>query len=540
MKPSSTKPRATTNSGWLPMILHHLKDGDGRRWICYGRASGYVWVEQADFLESNVFKRLVRVDPQLLEKVKQRQLIDAVSRITESQAGVIALAPGWAGSYFVPGYFENKGDPAQSAVIAAFEPMQKFRNKGTLGAWQAGIGPYVTKQDLALFVLSLALAGAIHPFIPPDYITPFFELVGDPGKGKTTFGVLAASVWAGDEQSTTGGGETWNFSPRRIGELKLSHRHMFLLLDEGNLAGQSLDEQAAKVKSVGFELTDSSQRKVAGEKADAPESYLTVLSTTNLPIGELLRDREKDQSLNALLQRIITIRVPSRPLGVFERLPVGSKHSGDAAEKVRAEIDTNYGSAGQAFTSEIQRRLREDPARFRASLRRRLERERSRLAEAGAEERIQKAFALVATAGWLACKSGVLPLAWGKPHKSVRAVAAANRASPKHDAVGLAAVKDYLKRYALDIVNGDELEEPHLAPDFERIPGYSVTKQQSRWLYVSTEFFQNNVSCWTEFLNAAAREGLLHSEGGVQRKRSVKVPRRICVNRRAYCFKISH
>lgn len=525
----------------MPRILASIRDQHGSVWICYGKATRYKWVRQSDFLEARIFKSLIDTDSRLLKRSAQNQLLFEVGELPEPPTGLVANAPGWMESRFVHGHFLPGIDPARSNIIPTFEPITKFAPRGDLRAWQDGVANLVRRQRFALFVMSLALAGSLHPFIPSDYISPFFELVGSAGKGKTTMGILAASIWAGDAESNSGGGETWDISPRQIGELKVQHRHMLLLLDEGNLAGTSSNQQADLIKAVAFNVTGSGQRKVKGETNDLPHSYLSVLSTTNLPIFELIGTQS--ETLTALRQRIITVMVPDRKLGVFDHLPKSSKDSSDAAEQLRNAIDKNYGSAGRAFVESMESRLEDDAAKFRMCVRRRLEQERRRMEALVSEARVQKAFALVATAGWLARKSGVFPRSWGNASKAVRLVARKNYRSvvPRREELSGpreadTAVRSYLRDQGAKVVDLAGMASAHPPDQFAVCPGYLETSNGKHTLYVPTAVFNNALSNAAQILKDAAKSGSLKTERGAQSKLSIKAPKKICKTGRVYCF----
>lgn len=272
-----------------PALRDAVRDQNDNLWVRYGTRDRSLWIAVSDFAKPDVYGRLSNIDPRLIEPVAQRALRSKIAGSTAFRPALVAASPGWIDGHFVLGDGAVISPAANAReVVVTFEPYAKFAPRGTLADWQHAVGRVAADQSLALFALSLAFVGPLLPFVPPDYLSPLFELVGGQGTGKTTLGVLAASVWAGNPDSRTGGGETWDLTPNRFDDLKLSHRHVLLLLDEGNLAGTTVEARRKLIHQAVFGLTNSGSRQRMGDPPSKPHAQLAVLSTSNRALSDLV------------------------------------------------------------------------------------------------------------------------------------------------------------------------------------------------------------------------------------------------------------
>jgi hypothetical protein len=99
-------------------------------------------------------------------------------------------------------------------------------------------------------------------FAPAHLLNPQVELVGPRECGKSTLGILAASVWAGDPHSAVGGAETWDLTINALDQQKLTHGDNLLVLDEGNLAGTTSQDQREVIRKAVFKAATTGGRSV--------------------------------------------------------------------------------------------------------------------------------------------------------------------------------------------------------------------------------------------------------------------------------------
>lgn len=522
-----------------PSILDSVRDQHGGRWIRFGTGEENLWISVADFTRSEVLARLSNIDPRLVEPAGQRALRSKVGSSTIFRPALLAVSPGWVDDYFVCGDGRVlPPGPDAGEIVVAFNPHPKFAPRGSLEGWNEAVGPIVAGQSLFLFGLALAFVGPLLRFVPADYLSPLFEIVGAPGSGKTTCGVLAMSVWAGDTDSVQGGGETWNVTPGRFDELKLTHRHALLLLDEANLAGASLEQRRQLIQSAVFSLASSGSRQRLGDALSKPHAQLAVLSTSNRRLSELLVGSAAERS--AVEERMITIPISgTRPNGVLDTIPPRFNCASETVEALRAAVNEQWGTAGTAFVEKLQRAARGDEERLRTELARVLSLYRSRLSTVTELARMQKSLALVIVAGQLARHWGILPESWGSPAKAVMEVARASLTGESQAVQDpLAKIRSYAQRHREALINVATIKCPLGPSEFARAAGFLRQTDRGLELLVPAIRFQEEFSDYKATMRTLREIDKARTEVGEQAKLTIKTPRSICQGGRVYCILI--
>lgn len=522
-----------------PALRDAVRDQHDKLWVRYGTRYRSLWIAVSDFARPDIYGRLSDVDPRLIEPVAQRALRSKIAGSTTFRPALVAASPGWIDGHFVFGDGAVIS-PAANAheVVVTFEPYSKFAPRGTLRGWQHAVGRVAADQSLALFTLSLAFVGPLLPFVPPDYLSPLFELVGGQGTGKTTLGLLAASVWAGNPDSRTGGGETWDLTPNRFDDLKLSHRQVLLLLDEGNLAGDTVEARRKLIHQAVFGLTNSGARQRMGDPPAKPHAQLAVLSTSNRPLSDLVEGSSAERG--AMHERMITIPISkARPNGVLDHVPPGYAGAAQAIEDLRAAADAEWGTAGQAFVRQLQLNLARNEDRLRTILARGLTHHRERLSAVTDIPRVQKSLALTTVAGLLARRWGILPEMWGSPETAIRAVAAealGDKTTARPDRT--AEVRAYADRHRLLLIEVADLDVPLGRKEFEASAGFLRRCEGRTELLIPARRFQSEFPDHEPIMRALREAGQARTERGRKPKLNIKTPRAICEEGRVYCLRL--
>ncbi|MHC2018955.1 DUF927 domain-containing protein [Methylobacterium sp. CM6247] len=520
-----------------------MTDQEDVSWVRFGTPTRALWIRVSEFARTDVFSGLANIDPSLIEPAAQRALRSEVAKVETYRSALVAGTPGWIEGHFVlgdGGVLQPPHNPRE--VIVTFPRSSKFAACGSLAEWQAGIEPIVARQPLALFALSVAFVGPLLPFVPPDYLSPLFEFVGDPGCGKSTLGMVAASVWAGDRDSTCGGGETWNLTPGRFDETKLAHRHMLLLLDEANLAGASKEARKQLIHQAVFGLTNTGQRQRSGDQLTKPHAHLAVLSTSNRRLSELIEGSEAERG--ALTERMVTILIaPERPYGVLDHVPSGYSDSAAAVEALRAASNAHWGAAGTAFIKRMQGQIDRDEQAFRGALKRVLDRERAAVSADIDKERVRKCFALVALAGLLARHWKIMPRAWGCPATAVYAVARETAGNQNFRSLSASVppiqqIQTYFEKHRTHVVDVSTLQAPLSKVAFEATAGILRQSEGGTELMIPARRFQEAFPRYEALMRALRDIGQARTESGRKPKLTIKTPRAICSDGRVYCVKL--
>ena len=467
----------------------------------------------------------------------------AFKRAIEAQSAyrpaLVAARPGWLEGFYVFGDGSISAPSADDReVIVTFERNPKFAPRGTLQEWQDATGPFIAGQPLILFVIGLALSGALLHFVPRGYLNPQVEIEGGPETGKSSVGVLAASVWAGNPDSDCGGGESWDMTVNSLDPMKLVHGDGFLFLDEANLAGASAKDRREFARQAAFKVATTGSRRRLGDAVQGEHARLAMLSTTNTPLADLVDGGEGER--NAVRSRRITFRIaPDAACGIFATLPSGFENSRAASEAMVEVADRCWGTAGRAFVARLVRALEEDEDGLRALIARALDRYRRRDAIPTGSARAQKTFALVAVAASLARRWDIFHESWGTPMHLVQAVAHASSRAERPEAAPLVALRAYVERNRPALIEIDGLSRPLGRAEFAAAKGFLRQGRMGEELLVSAPQFQAAFPEHEAMMKSLRASGYAQTEGGHKPKLTIKAPRAICVEGRVYCIKLS-
>ena len=97
--------------------------------------------------------------------------------------------------------------------------------------------PIIKKNSRMLLALGVMLMGPLA--LAGNFEQAAFQLVGDPGTGKTAIGSAVSTVWGSNVDPSLaadyGFGDNWNQTPNHLEELLASASHTALFLDETRL-----------------------------------------------------------------------------------------------------------------------------------------------------------------------------------------------------------------------------------------------------------------------------------------------------------------
>ncbi|MCJ2071261.1 DUF927 domain-containing protein [Methylobacterium sp. J-030] len=525
-----------------PDILDAVRDQHGTPWIRYGTDERAIWFAVTDLISAPtmVFKNLARAGTIYSARPAQDALKKLVDAHTTYRRALVASHPGWIDDdpIYVFGdgsVIKPEGDGRE--IIIGFERHSKFEAYGTLKKWQATVKPFIKHQPLPYFAIAFALTGPILHFLSRGQLNPICEIVGKRETGKSTVGVLAASVWAGDPHSQVGGGDTWRMTINAIDEVKLGRRDGLMFADEANLVGVAISKLPDYIQDAIFTLSSDRGKRRMGDPDTAVMANVAVLSTSNIPLRDLVGGHT--DKIEALRSRVITITLaPDRPNGIFDTVPKGHPTSGAAAKALQSAANKGWGEPARTFVSELVRRAARDENRLRQLIAKRVDRYLDRLPSSPGSARVKQTLALVAAAASLAQNWGVFPKPWGSPTTMIRAIAQLTHDNQLGVSVSpIERVQAYIRRHQDELVNLLN-KKPVSKVEFDKIPGFMKNQYGQTELMIPTAKFRKEFLDHEAFLDILDMGGLIRAENGRQKKRAIKAPRGICPGKRVYCLKI--
>lgn len=336
-------------------------------------------------------------------------LVDDISKFPPRP---IIVTPGWAGDDFALPDGTVFSPPGSRKPIVLFSRLtMKCHQKGSLKGWNKGLEVLVD-QALITFLLMAAFAAPLLRIVN-RMGNIGLELAGPKGVGKSTVQRLVAAVVGGGVEQP--GSNYWisaNTTSNGLEAAFPEHNDMLMVLEELNLfaAGEAERNRASKIDELVFRLSDGTTKARFG--ADRQRAYRFVyVASTNEPLAQVLLGYRKQVS-DAAADRLLTLPLDDRKLGIFDKMPEGWASARDLAEHLDKLIAKHHGVAMREFL----RRLVEDRASGEAALRHRLEKTMALFRRKvgvdennGSATRVADAFGLIYAAGSLAQDYGALP-----------------------------------------------------------------------------------------------------------------------------------
>lgn len=337
-----------------------------------------------------------------------------------------------------------------------------FSEKGSLAEWNAHVVSLAQGNSRLLLALATAVAG---PMLNRLGVNGFgVHFVGPSSSGKTTTGLVAASVYSDPERFK----RTWHVTANGLEGVARQHNDGMLFLDE---LSQCDPEHAAAAAYMLANGAGKQRAKVDGAARDAVRWRLSFLSTGEETLEARLRSGGMRTNAGQEV-RLLNVPAPAKSdHGFFEEL-----HGQDAAsfaESVSSAASVYHGTALRPWL----RALAALSAAEWSGLGERLNELRDGLLPVRAEgqaKRVARAFAVLALAGEVAIEKEVLSLPPGTVLGAVEACFDAWL-----DGFGLGSRED---RTALEDIRA--LIANHELSRFERCPSDPRTSIPNRLGYV--------------------------------------------------------
>lgn len=317
---------------------------------------------------------------------------------------------GWHGrAYVLP--HETLGDTEGERILFQAEaPVEcAFSQRGSLERWHELIGRHCIGNSRLGFMVALALAAPLLPWAP-GVDGGGFHLIGTTSCGKTTCLHVASSVWGGRQYM-----QRWRTTDNGLESLAAQHSDALLVLDElGQLDPRLVGESA-------YMLANGQGKSRATRSGGArPRQSWRLLFASSGEVGlvEYMGEGGKRARAGQEL-RMIDLGVDAGAgFGAFDH--IGEFESGDAMARHLARwVDRVHGHLGLAWLQWLVAHP-EDLAAPLRNLIDQYERDFVPDAAVGQVHRVGRRFALVAAAGELAIRAGILAWPTGSAADAVR------------------------------------------------------------------------------------------------------------------------
>jgi len=288
-----------------------------------------------------------------------------------------------------------------------------FRSAGTLTSWQESVAKLAVGNGLAALCCSAAFAGPLLDLL--GEASGGMHIVGDSRTGKTTVAQMAASVWG--PPTSDGQMRQWRGTANGLEAAAVETSDTLLILDEMS------QSSAAEVGEVVYMMSNGSGKQRATRSGGARRRQtwrVLLLSTGELTLADKMGEAGRQTTAGQDV-RLINLRADAGSgMGVFQELH-GRASAGELVEEIQERVRANHGTAALAFLEKLVAE-RNDPE---FGLRRHLEALRRTFltnnVPAGADGQVRSVasrFALVAAAGSLATRYGVLPWPEGEAERA--------------------------------------------------------------------------------------------------------------------------
>jgi uncharacterized protein (DUF927 family) len=269
---------------------------------------------------------------------------------------------------------------------------------GTLEGWQQEIGARAIGNSRLVFTASAAFAG---PFLQPLNIEGGgFHLRGDGSTGKTSSLWVAGSIWGGGALSK-GFLNSWRTTDNALESRAVLHSDTLLLLDE---LGQVSGQVAAKTIYMLANGQGKARAAQSGEGKPPAEFRVLFLSTGEVSLNAKLGE----DGLTAMAgqeTRFIDLDADAGAgMGAFEHIHDCATPA-DFSDTITNACAEHYGHPAREFL----RRLMDAPEETFTEVRALMSEFPSPEHATGQVRRVAKRFALVAAAGEIATRFGILP-----------------------------------------------------------------------------------------------------------------------------------
>ncbi len=272
-----------------------------------------------------------------------------------------------------------------------------FRNSGTLQEWQEHVAMPCQGNSRLIFSLSCAFAAPLLPLLHAE--SGGFNLKGASSIGKSTALAVAASVWGNTKYI-----QQWRATGNSIEAVAESHNHALLCLDE---LGQVDGKEAGEIAYMLANGSGKNRLKAKGGLRKKYEWNLLFLSTGEISISDKINEAGKKVQAGMMARMADIPADSSKGHRLFDTIH-NFKDGNALAHHLKDNSGKYYGTAIRAFLPHLPAIKDKFPVVLKQIQQDFFSVYIPQDAD-GQVQRVAQRFVLVATAGELAIKLGILP-----------------------------------------------------------------------------------------------------------------------------------
>lgn len=335
------------------------------------------------------------------KKTFRNKLVDYLQNIKLDKRAVCTSRIGWHDNHFI---LPDGAIPMTDEVYLQSENGNYvgFRTAGTLKEWQESIAIPCQENSRLVFALSCAFAAPLLPLLNQE--SGGFNFKGGSSIGKSTALSVAASVWGSPQYI-----QQWKATGNALEAVAEAHNHALLCLDE---LGQVDGREAGEIAYMLANGSGKNRLKAKGGLRKKFEWNLLFLSTGEISIADKINEVGK-KAQAGILARMVDVPADSgKGYRLFDTIH-DFKDGNALANHFKQHVAKHYGTAIRAFLPFLPDIKEQLPGVIKQIEEDFFTQYICQNAD-GQVRRIAQRFVIVAAAGELAIKLGILPYSVGE------------------------------------------------------------------------------------------------------------------------------
>lgn len=398
--------RDPQNGEWGVLLSWEDHDGcEHRETIFYRQLAGDGVETRANLLAGGL---------RISSSPKARGLfIDYLTSVEVPDRGRMVSRTGWTptGSFVLPDTTIGGGANELTILLNGHQASHAFQQAGTLKEWQDNVGRFCVGNSRLVTATAAPLAAPLLSLLQMESGGLHFR--GNSSTGKSTSLFVGGSVWGGGNQSK-GFLSSWRATSNGLEGVAFSRNDTCLFLDEiGEIDGTQAGETAY--------MLANGQQKTRARPDGSPKTVnswtLLFLSTGEQSLADKMGEAGHTVKVGQEI-RLLDIRADAdRGHGMFETLH-GAADGATFADSIRQAALTYYGTPSRAYLKALIQDREGHLAYVKARMATFMQKH-TPLGADGQVQRVVRRFALIAAAGEMGIKMGVLPWPQGEALEGV-------------------------------------------------------------------------------------------------------------------------